>query len=153
MPKTKTRARTKAARPRKSAKPRSKPRSADELTKGGPLKVRPELLEMQSARQIAKSLKEAAERSDQLSSSPFHSALSVLNHLIGHLELQKARLEAAKKELRSLYGEDDKHEGGEPHPPKDYARMRGGPAEKGAGAPNDDMLRKRARRGKQPKSS
>lgn len=148
MTKKKTRTRSTASRP--TTKKRSKTQRTETEKSTGPLKVKPGLLEMRSSRQIAKSLKDAADRSDQLTSSPFHSAMSVLNHLIGHLELQKARLEAAKKELRSLYGEDDKSEGGEPHPPKEYARMRGGPAEKGTQPRIDEMMRKRARRGKQP---
>lgn len=60
-------------------------------------------------RVIARSLKRSAERSHRRKSDPFRSAMSMLTFYInraGHnLSKQKlARLEAAKDELRLLYG-------------------------------------------------
>lgn len=60
-------------------------------------------------RDIALSLKRSAERSRRRKSSPFRSAMSMLNFYINRAgkKLPKerlARLEAAKDELRDLYG-------------------------------------------------
>lgn len=60
-------------------------------------------------RQIALSLKHSAEQSRRRKADPFRSAMSMLTFYINragrHLpELQRARLEAAKDELRALYG-------------------------------------------------
>lgn len=113
------------------AVPASKPgeyRSEDVIKTNGSMKLDPRLLQMSNAREIAKSLKRSADHSDRLESSPFHSAMSMLNVLISHVELQKARLEAAKKELRKVYGEiDDKPEVQEPTPPMEYARQQSSP--------------------------
>jgi len=59
-------------------------------------------------RSIARSLKRSAERSRRRKSSPFRSAMSMLNFYINRAgkSLSKtrwARLEAAKEELRDLY--------------------------------------------------
>lgn len=151
MKKTKSRSRTKATRARPSAK-RKTSRKPKGIQHGSTIHVRPSLLNLNSARAMAKSLKDAADRSETLSSSPFHSAMSILNNLIAHLELQKARLEAAKKELRALYGEEDNREGGEPHPPNEFGAHRGGPAE-AHNRPPTDVIRNRSRRGRRPKPS
>ncbi len=60
-------------------------------------------------RSIARSLKRSAERSRRRKSDPFRSAMSMLNFYINRAgkSLPKrrwARLEAAKEELRALYG-------------------------------------------------
>jgi len=60
-------------------------------------------------RRIARSLKRSAERSNRRKSDPFRSAMSMLNFYINRAgsNLSKerlARLEAAKVELRALYG-------------------------------------------------
>jgi hypothetical protein len=60
-------------------------------------------------RQIAKSLKRSAERSGRRKSDPFRSAMSMLNFYINRAgkqlpAAQRARLEAAKDELRNLFG-------------------------------------------------
>jgi hypothetical protein len=60
-------------------------------------------------RGIALSLKRSAERSRRRKSSPFRSAMSMLNFYINRAgrnlsKERRARLEAAKDELRNLYG-------------------------------------------------
>lgn len=65
-------------------------------------------------RQIALSLKNSAEHSQRRKADPFRSAMSMLNFYINRAgqqlpELQRARLEAAKDELRELYGRPRQH--------------------------------------------
>src|SRR5512142_885398 len=60
-------------------------------------------------RQIARSLQRSAENSNRRKAEPFRSAMSMLNFYINragkHLPKQRLeRLEAAKDELRALYG-------------------------------------------------
>ncbi len=60
-------------------------------------------------RSIARSLKQSAERSRQRKSDPFRSAMSMLNFYINRAgkklpKTRRAKLEAAKNELRKLYG-------------------------------------------------
>ena len=60
-------------------------------------------------RQIAESLKRSAERSRRRKSDPFRSAMSMLTFYINRAgkqlpATQRARLEAAKDELRDLFG-------------------------------------------------
>ena len=60
-------------------------------------------------KRIARSLKRSADRSRRRKSSPFRSAMSMLNFYInragGQLSaIQRRRLERAKNELRVLYG-------------------------------------------------
>jgi hypothetical protein len=62
-------------------------------------------------RSIARSLKRSAERSRRRKSSPFRSAMSMLNFYINRAgrnlpKQRRARLEAAKQELRHLYHRD-----------------------------------------------
>ncbi|WP_113407304.1 DUF3175 domain-containing protein [Hyphomicrobiales bacterium] len=64
-----------------------------------------------SAKKIADSLKESAESSDRRKSSPFKSAMSMLNFYINRAgdQLSKSRratLEKAKTELRKDFGRD-----------------------------------------------
>ena len=59
-------------------------------------------------RRIALSLKRSAERSRRRKSSPFRSAMSMLNFYINRAgttlsQTRRARLEKAKEELRDLY--------------------------------------------------
>jgi hypothetical protein len=61
-----------------------------------------------SSWQIATSLKRSAERSKRRKSSPFQSAMSMLNFHINRagkslIGVQRARLERAKDELRKLF--------------------------------------------------
>lgn len=65
-------------------------------------------------RAIAKSLKRSADMSQRRKAKPFQSAMSMLNFYINragrHLSrAQRQRLEAAKDELRCLYGRPRKH--------------------------------------------
>jgi len=60
-------------------------------------------------RQIARSLKRSAERSRRRKADPFRSAMSMLTFYLNRAgkrlpEAQRARLEAAKDELRDLFG-------------------------------------------------
>jgi hypothetical protein len=60
-------------------------------------------------RRIARSLKRSADRSRRRKSDPFRSAMSMLNFYINRAGKtlspeQRTRLEAAKNELRALYG-------------------------------------------------
>ncbi len=62
-------------------------------------------------RRIARSLKRSAERSQRRKSSPFRSAMSMLTFHINRAgkklpQVQRERLEAAKDELRALYGKE-----------------------------------------------
>lgn len=62
-------------------------------------------------RRIARSLKKSAERSGRRKSSPFRSAMSMLTFHINRAgknlwKEQRKRLEAAKDELRALYGRE-----------------------------------------------
>ncbi len=60
-------------------------------------------------RAIARSLKRSAERSRRRKADPFRSAMSMLNFYINRAgkklpKVQRVRVEAAKDELRALYG-------------------------------------------------
>ena len=60
-------------------------------------------------RRIARSLKRSAEKSKRRKSSPYRSAMSMLTFYINRAgknlsKKQRSRLEAAKDELRDLYG-------------------------------------------------
>jgi hypothetical protein len=60
-------------------------------------------------KKIARSLKRSAERSERRKSDPFRSAMSMLTFYINRAgrqlpPAQRKRLEAAKNELRVLYG-------------------------------------------------
>jgi hypothetical protein len=62
-------------------------------------------------RSIARSLKRSAERSRRRKSAPFRSAMSMLNLYINRAgkrlsKTRRARLEAAKDELRRLFGKE-----------------------------------------------
>lgn len=62
-------------------------------------------------RKIALSLKRSAEKSDRRKAEPFRSAMSMLTFYINRAgsnlpEKQKKVLEAAKDELRALFGKD-----------------------------------------------
>lgn len=125
--KVKVRARTKVTRPALATKSKEY-RPEDMIRTNGSMVLDPNLMHLRTARAIAKSLKRSADESKRLTHSPFHSALSTLNHLINHVEVQKARLEAAKFELRQLYGEVESHAAGEksPTPRDEYGWHRNG---------------------------
>jgi hypothetical protein len=63
---------------------------------------------LESPRAIARSLKRSADRSRRRKSEPFRSAMSMLNFYINRAgrklsKTRRARLDAAKAELRALY--------------------------------------------------
>ena len=65
-----------------------------------------------SPKEIAKSLKRSAERSRRRKSSPFRSAMSMLNFYINRAgtnlsPTRRRKLEAAKDELREAFGRED----------------------------------------------
>lgn len=73
------------------------------------LDLEPKVFAQDDPRRIAESLKRSAERSKRRKSEPFHSAMSMLNLYINRAgkklpKERRDRLEAAKDELRALYG-------------------------------------------------
>jgi hypothetical protein len=73
-----------------------------------------DVFKLTDPKKIAQSLKASAEHSDRRRSDPYRSAMSMLTFHInraGHnLEsVQHQRLEAAKDELRKLFGKDAAH--------------------------------------------
>ncbi|HEX6792153.1 MAG TPA: DUF3175 domain-containing protein [Candidatus Krumholzibacteria bacterium] len=112
--------------PKKDGEPRL---DVNGIKTNGRMELEPHLLSMRTSGAIARSLKRSADRSIGLETSPFHSAMSVLNGLVSHVEMLRARLEAAKKDLRKLYGESDEDKPMIPHestPPQEFAKKRNG---------------------------
>jgi hypothetical protein len=73
------------------------------------LDLEPGVFTHDDPRQIARSLKRSAERSRRRKTDPFRSAMSMLTFYINRAgdqlpAEQRARLEAAKGELRDLFG-------------------------------------------------
>lgn len=73
------------------------------------LDLEPGVFTLRDPRAIARSLSRSAEASDRRKSEPFRSAMSMLVFYINRAgrglgREQRARLEAAKDELRALYG-------------------------------------------------
>jgi len=97
-------ARNKTNRRKSSSKSKAKPKTRVR-TPHGALDIQNGLGRMKTPRAIAKTLKQAADASENLTTAPFHAAMAALDHLIQFLDRQRARLEAAKEELRKLYGE------------------------------------------------
>ena len=82
------------------------------------LDLEPGVFTWADPRRIAASLKASAERSTRRKADPFRAAMSMLTFYInragGRLpEVRRARLEAAKDELRALYGRP-RRRGGRP---------------------------------------
>ena len=76
--------------------------------KSNALDLDPGVFSRTNPRSIARSLKRSAENSRRRKSNPFRSAMSMLNFYInragkGLSKTRRARLEAAKEELRDLY--------------------------------------------------
>ena len=76
--------------------------------KSNALDLDPGVFSRTDPRIIARSLKRSAENSRRRKSNPFRSAMSMLNFYInragkGLSKTRRARLEAAKEELRDLY--------------------------------------------------
>jgi hypothetical protein len=75
--------------------------------------LEPGVFTLDDPREIALSLKRSAEKSGRRKSSPFRSAMSMLTFYINRAgegldEAQLKRLEAAKDELRDLFGKKKK---------------------------------------------
>jgi hypothetical protein len=73
------------------------------------LDLDPGVFAQRDPRRIARSLKRSAERSRRRKSDPYRSAMSMLTFYINRAgkqlsKTQRGRLEAAKDELRHLYG-------------------------------------------------
>ena len=90
-------------------KPKSKKWSQQVTMKSNALDLEEGVFTWHDPKRIAKSLRDSAERSTRLKSTPFRSAMSMLVFYINragkHLdEDQKKILEQAKDELRKLYG-------------------------------------------------
>lgn len=78
------------------------------------LDLEPGVFRLEDPRAIALSLKRSAERSRRRKTTPFRSAMSMLNFFINRAGRQltaeqRARLEAAKDELRALYDRPRRH--------------------------------------------
>ncbi len=76
--------------------------------KSDALDLDPGVFALDDPRKIARSLKQSAERSHRRKSDPFRSAMSMLTFYINRAgrqlpKTQRARLEAAKDELRVLF--------------------------------------------------
>lgn len=90
------------------ASPRSKRWSQRVTERSNALDLERGVFSKKTPRGIALSLKRSAERSRRRKSSPFRSAMSMLNFYINRAgktlsKERRARLEAAKDELRDLY--------------------------------------------------
>ncbi|MCX2784310.1 DUF3175 domain-containing protein [Microbulbifer thermotolerans] len=73
------------------------------------LDLEPGVFTLEDPRAIARSLRRSAERSRRRKTDPFRSAMSMLNYYINRAgcklpEERRRHLEAAKDELRALYG-------------------------------------------------
>ena len=78
------------------------------------LDLEPGVFRLEDPHAIALSLKRSAERSRRRKTTPFRSAMSMLNFFINRAGSQlaadqRARLEAAKDELRALYDRPRRH--------------------------------------------
>jgi hypothetical protein len=94
--------------PRKSAKSGGRRWSKHVMQTSDALDIEARIFKQRDPARIARSLKRSAERSKRRKSTPFRSAMSMLNFYInrGGKNLpasQKAVLERAKRELRLLY--------------------------------------------------
>ena len=86
------------------------PRWSQQVTEtSNALDLEPGVFTWDDPRRIAQSLKDSAERSARRKAEPFRSAMSMLCFYINRAgrdlpAIQRERLEAAKDELRELYG-------------------------------------------------
>jgi hypothetical protein len=97
--------------------PKASPKrwSAKVTRESNALDLEPGVFAHDDPRRIALSLKRSADRSTRRKAEPFRSAMSMLNFYINragsHLSrVQRRRLEAAKDELRALYGRPRKQD-------------------------------------------
>ncbi len=95
---------------RRSRRPRK--RWSQQVTKhSNALDLEGGVFAQRDPRKIARSLKRSAERSHRRKSDPYRSAMSMLTFYINRAgkqlsKTQRTRLEAAKEELRDLYGKE-----------------------------------------------
>ena len=80
------------------------------------LDLEPGVFTLEDPREIALSLQRSAERSRRRKSAPFRSAMSMLTFYINRAGTgldprRRARLDAAKDELRALYGKPRRKRG------------------------------------------
>jgi Protein of unknown function (DUF3175) len=85
--------------------------SRDVTLHSNALDLEPGVFNRDDPRAIARSLKRSAERSHRRKSDPYRSAMSMLTFYINRAgtnlsRARRARLEAAKDELRDLYGRE-----------------------------------------------
>ena len=97
--------------PAKKQKPDPKRWSQNVMETSNALDLEKGVFTWDDPRRIARSLKRSAERSQRRKSSPFRSAMSMLTFHINRAgkrlpQVQRERLEAAKDELRTLYGRE-----------------------------------------------
>jgi len=83
--------------------------SLDVTTKSNALDLEANVFTRDDPKTVARSLKQSAERSHRRKSDPYRSAMSMLTFYINRAgknlpEQRRAKLEAAKDELRALYG-------------------------------------------------
>src|SRR6059036_2970107 len=89
--------------------PKPKRWSAQVMATSNALDLEPEVFKGTDPKAIARSLKRSAERSERRKSEPFRSAMSMLTFYINRAgqtlsKEHRAHLEAAKDELRALFG-------------------------------------------------
>jgi hypothetical protein len=90
--------------------PAERPRWTQDVTRtSNALDLEPGVFTWSDPRDIARSLQRSAERSERRRTDPFRSAMSMLSFYINRAgarldPAQRERLEAAKDELRALYG-------------------------------------------------
>jgi hypothetical protein len=90
--------------------PAERPRWTQDVTRtSNALDLEPGVFTWSDPRDIARSLQRSAERSERRRTDPFRSAMSMLSFYINRAGArldpeQRERLEAAKDELRALYG-------------------------------------------------
>ena len=83
--------------------------SLDVTTKSNALDLEANVFTRDDPKTVARSLKQSAERSHRRKSDPYRSAMSMLTFYINRAgknlpEQRRAKPEAAKDELRALYG-------------------------------------------------
>ena len=95
----------------KKRKPEPKRWSQNVMETSNALDLDPGVFTWNDPRRIAESLKHSAEKSNRRKSSPYRSAMSMLTFHMNRAgkklsKEQRATLEAAKDELRALYGRE-----------------------------------------------
>jgi hypothetical protein len=104
-----TAGRKRTARRNRSPRPKGRYWSGEVTRNSNALDLDSKVFTRGSARQVALSLKRSAERSKRRKSSPYQSAMSMLNFYInragkGLPQRQKQVLQKAKTELRKAFG-------------------------------------------------